>query len=102
MCIKSQISMQNFVNSGAWDLQLGRSLRIIFLGLLVYATRTDSIFSSDVGGRPAPCLCNTLLVSINFSCHARMVDRAGGLLRYDEADKAVVGNLWAAAQLWTF
>ena len=39
--------MQNFVNSGAWDLQLGRSLRIDFLGLLVYATRTDLI-SSDI------------------------------------------------------
>ena len=47
ICIKSQISMQNFVNSEAWDLQLGRSLRIDFLGLLVYATRANSI-SADI------------------------------------------------------
>ena len=76
-------------------------MRINFLGLLVYATRTDSI-SSDILGRPAPFLCSTLPVSINFSCHAQMVDRTGGLHRYDSADKTVVGNLWAAAQLWTF
>ena len=71
--------MQNFVNSGTWDLQLGRSLRIDFLGLLVYATRTDS--TSDIGGWPAPFLYNTLPVSINLSCHARMEDSAGGLHR---------------------
>ena len=40
--------MQNFVNSGAWDLQLGISLRLDFLELLVYATRTDSISSFDI------------------------------------------------------
>ena len=39
--------MQNFGKSEAWDLQLGVSLRLDFLGPLVYANRTDSI-SSDI------------------------------------------------------
>ena len=31
---------------------------------------------------PAPFLCSTLPVSINFLCHARMVGRASGFLPY--------------------
>ena len=39
--------MQSLMNSEAWYLQLRRSPRIDFLGLLVCAARTDPI-SSDV------------------------------------------------------
>ena len=39
-------------------------------------------FSSDVLGRPLFPLSNTVLVSINFLCHARIDGRDGGSLPY--------------------
>ena len=80
MCIKSPTFMLNLID-GCGISNCVETLQMDFLGILVYATRTDSI-SSDFCGQPAPFLCSTRPVSINFLCHDRMVGLADSSLPY--------------------
>ena len=58
------------------------AVRMDFLGERLKACETRWMFSSDILGCPLLSLSNTVPVSINFLCQARMEGRDGGSLPY--------------------